>query len=115
MCVSTFEGRLADDPDFRRDVFGAVAHRFSQFEQLVEDVALTGFDARLARVLLRLASDGTSVEATHEQLARETASGRAFVSRKIAEFARDGLVDPQRGHIVLLDSDRLEQIATGKR
>jgi CRP/FNR family transcriptional regulator len=33
----------------------AAARRFADFERLVEDVALTGFEARLARALLRLA------------------------------------------------------------
>jgi hypothetical protein len=45
---------MAEDADFRADIFGSVARRFGDFEQLVEDVALIGFDARLARTLLRL-------------------------------------------------------------
>jgi CRP/FNR family transcriptional regulator len=49
-----FHTRMAEDPDFRADIFGSVARRFGDFEQLVEDVALIGFDARLARTLLRL-------------------------------------------------------------
>ncbi|MBT8458696.1 MAG: Crp/Fnr family transcriptional regulator, partial [Boseongicola sp.] len=91
--MQAFREKLANDPDFREDLFVSVANRFTDFENLVEDVALTGFDARLARVLLKLRDDGGVVHTTHDQLARETASGRAFVSRRLAEFARDELVE----------------------
>jgi CRP/FNR family transcriptional regulator len=52
---------------------------------------------------------------THEQLATETASGRAFVSRRLAEFARAGLVAPGRGWIDLSDVRGLERIAADTR
>jgi len=113
--VPAFEERLAGDEGFRHEVFSAVAKRFGEFERLVEDVALTGFDARLARALLRLKTPGNTVEATHDQLARETASGRAFVSRKLAELARDGVVELGRGSVTLQNIQRLDQIAAGAR
>ncbi|SDK02647.1 Crp/Fnr family transcriptional regulator [Aliiruegeria lutimaris] len=105
-----FQRLLAEDAGFRADVFRAVAGRFSEYEQLVEEVALTGFDARLARALKRLASDGL-VLTTHEGLAAETASGRAFVSRRLAEFERNGIIARRRGEIEILDFGRLERIA----
>jgi CRP/FNR family transcriptional regulator len=110
-----FHTRMAEDPDFRADILGSVARRFGDFEQLVEDVALIGFDARLARTLLRLRDTDDRVTATHEQLATETASGRAFVSRRLAEFARAGLVAPGRGWIDLSDIRGLERIAADTR
>ncbi len=110
-----FHARLAEDAAFRQSVFAAVAHRFADFEQLVEDVALTGFDARLARVLLRLMDENDCLQATHDQLAAETASGRAFVSRRLAEFARQGWVRLARGQVQILDRDRLSQIAAQER
>lgn len=113
--AAIFHTKLANERDFRDQVFSAVAHRFSDFEQLVEDVALIGFDQRLARVLLRLRQEDNSVNATHEQLARETASGRAFVSRRLAALGRDGVVKLGRGTIFLLDIARLEHIAADIR
>lgn len=107
-----FRQSMAEDADFRAEVMQGVARRFADFEQLVEDVALTGFDARLARVLLRLANAGDELEITHDNLAAETASGRAFVSRRLAEFARRGLVRLARGRLTLLDRAGLEQIAS---
>ncbi len=101
---------LAEDAEFRTDVFRAVAGRFSDYEQLVEDVALTGFDARLARVLQRLATNGL-LHITHENLAAETASGRAVVSRRLAAFERNGIIARRRGEIEILDFDGLDRIA----
>ena len=106
---------MSDDAEFRAGVFAAVVHRFNDYEQLVEDVALTGFDARLARALLRLRDKAGVVHATHQDLAEETASGRAFVSRRIGEFARDGVVIARRGAIEIADTARLEQIAAEER
>ena len=112
--IKLFRRAMADDEAFRSEILHAVARRFADFEHLVEDVALTGFDTRLARALLRLAKDD-SVTATHEALAAETASGRAFVSRRLAEFARQGLVELARGRVTLLDRAGLERIAADER
>ena len=87
-----FREKFAEDTAFRERVMGSVAARFVEYQKLVEDVALTGFDARLSKALLRMTDTSGKVSATHSDLARETASGRAYVSRRLAAFARDGLV-----------------------
>jgi CRP/FNR family transcriptional regulator len=111
LSVEEFRQRLARDEAFRESVFAAVARRFADFQDLVENVALTGLPRRLARVLLRLADDGSRVDATHEQLAREAASGRAAVSRQLGILADDGVVSLQRGGVIILDPRRLEWLA----
>jgi CRP/FNR family transcriptional regulator len=108
---AAFRTRIARDENFRDDIFHAVARRFADFKQLVEDVALSGFEARLARALLRLADSGEIVSATHDTLAVETGSGRAVVSRQLQEFARRNLVTTTRGRIRLLDRRRLGELA----
>lgn len=110
-----FQRRLAQDDAFRRMVFDGVAARFAEYQRLVEEVALTGFDARLARVLLRLADGAGFVGATHAALAAETASGRAFVSRRLAEMARGGAVAQEKGGVRVLDRAALERIAADNR
>jgi CRP/FNR family transcriptional regulator len=109
-----FRRRLAEDDAFRALVFDGVAHRFTEYQRLVEEVALTGFDARLARVLMRLEVGGF-VTATHAALAAETASGRAFVSRRLAEFARGGVVVQEKGGVRITDRRALERIAADTR
>jgi len=112
--AADFRRRLAEDDGFRGTVFDGVAQRFSEYQRLVEEVALTGFDARLARVLMRLEADGF-VATTHAALAAETASGRAFVSRRLAEFARGGVVVQEKGGVRITDRAALERIAADTR
>jgi len=106
-----FRAAMSADDAFRAEVLTAVARRFADYEQLVEDVALTGFDARLARVLLRLGANSQEIRITHDALAAETASGRAFVTRRLREFTRLGLVETGRGQLRILDRSGLEDLA----
>ncbi|MEO0063464.1 MAG: hypothetical protein RLZZ08_2024, partial [Pseudomonadota bacterium] len=105
--ATSFQQRIVDDSLFRQQLFAAVAARFADMERLVEDVVLTGFEARLARTLLRLMDHGGRVCATHEELAAEMGSGRAAVSRGLAAFARSGLVTMERAAIQVIDAARL--------
>lgn len=113
--ATQFREKFAEDKEFREQVMASVAARFVEYQKLVEDVALTGFDARLSKALLRLADTGGKVPATHSDLARETASGRAYVSRRLAAFARDGLVRQMDDGIEILDLTALQRIAAETR
>ncbi|MBO6882932.1 MAG: Crp/Fnr family transcriptional regulator [Marivita sp.] len=112
--AAQFRQQLEDNATFRQKVLSSVALRFAEYQQLVEDVALTGFDARLAKALLRLADDGV-VHATHAALAAETASGRAYVTRRLAVFAEKGVVEQLPDGIAIKDKRALEQIAADPR
>ena len=112
---AAFQREIAENAGFRQSVLAAIAHRFADYETLVEEIALTGFGARLARVLMRLADDRGEIVATHESLAAETASGRAVVSRRLAEFARQGVIAQGRGWLRITDRPGLEGIATDRR
>ena len=113
--ASQFRQQMDSDGEFRQKVLSSVALRFSEYQQLVEDVALTGFDARLAKALLRLAAPDGTVHATHAALAAETASGRAYVSRRLAAMARNGVVEQLPDGIAIKDKRALEQIAADPR
>lgn len=113
--ASQFHQSMEDDAGFRKKVLSSVALRFSEYQQLVEDVALTAFDARLAKVLLRLADETGVVHATHSALAAETASGRAYVTRRLAAMAQNGVVEQLADGIALKDKRALEQIAADTR
>lgn len=106
-----FHLQLNRDAGFRSDVLNSVALRFAEYQQLIEDIALTGFDARLAKVLLRLADHAGIVHATHAALAAETASGRAYVSRRLAEFSRRGLVEQMSDGIRICKNPELQKIS----
>ncbi len=113
--ADAFYRRLESDKDFLKEVLASVALRFTEYQQLVEDVALTTFDARLAKTLLRLAQEDGLVRATHASLAAETASGRAYVTRRLAVFAAQGLVEQRAEGIFIMQKRALEQIVFGER
>lgn len=110
--VADFQRLVGEDDDFRAHLFAAVAHRFADLEQLVEDVVLIGFEARLARALLRLCDPAGGIDTTHEALAVDTGSGRAAISRQLGRFAREGLIELQRGRIEIVDTAQLQRIAS---
>jgi CRP/FNR family transcriptional regulator len=102
-----FRAMLAGDDAFRDRVMHAVSGRFTDFLRFVEDVTLAGLEARLARALLRLQGPDGLVHATHETLAREAGSAREAVSRQLAAFRQQGLVEMGRGHVRILAPARL--------
>ena len=109
--AAAFDRKVAADPDFRAQLFRAVAARFADMEQLVEDVALTGLAARIARGLLRLQDSAGTITATHEVLAAEIGSGRAADRRGLAALARAGVIELGRGHVQVRDPVRLAGFA----
>ncbi len=113
--ANEFHKKFADDAEFRDRIMASVATRFAEYQRLVEEVAIKSFDARLAKVLLRMAGSGDFVATTHSALAAETASGRAYVTRRLAEFAKSGLVEQEEDGIALRNRKRLEQLAAGER
>ena len=110
-----FRDKFATDEKFRDMIMHSISSRFSEYQQLIEDVALTGFDTRLAKVLLRECNKDGTVEMTHAELAVETASGRAYVTRRLAEFAKRGWVRQNDNGVIILQHRELEQIAAGLR
>ena len=108
---SRFDALMADSRPFRGWVLGQVAARFAFLARLVEAVATVPISQRLAAALLRLADGDGIVVATHAELAAEIATAREVVSRALAAFVADGLVETARGRIVLRDRDGLSRAA----
>ncbi|MGP6085988.1 Crp/Fnr family transcriptional regulator [Antarctobacter jejuensis] len=105
-----FLNLIQADPAFRGFVFQAFAARMQSMMHLLERVAFTRVEARLAQVLLDRAEAGR-VAATHAELAVMIGSAREVVSRRLDALARRGLVTLERGTVVLQDRDTLRQIA----
>ncbi|MEQ1709688.1 MAG: Crp/Fnr family transcriptional regulator [Terricaulis sp.] len=106
-----FDRLMTEDAAFRGAVLASVAGRFADFEHVVEALAFTGLEARVAAGLMRLAGEGDDVHVTHEALAAEIGSAREAVSRQLGLFARHGLVRLSRGCITLKRRDALSRLA----
>lgn len=111
--TSQFDRLMAQTPAFRTAVFAAMAVRFDEFQHVVETLAFSGLDMRVAQALLTLGGAADEVEATHESIAAEIGSAREAVSRQLAAFVREGLVETARGRIKILARSRLTRLARG--
>lgn len=107
---SKFQELLASDREFRQSIFNSVATRFSDFEKLVENIALSSVEMRLARALIRLVDEKQFVAMTHDSLANEIGSAREVVSRQLSKFAKAGLIEMSRGKIKITNPKKLADI-----
>ncbi|MEY2633591.1 MAG: hypothetical protein RIR00_2245 [Pseudomonadota bacterium] len=107
-----FHRLVAEHRPFRDFVFQLFAERIAELMQLVEEVAFSRLDQRLAKLLL--AKPGPTLHATHQQLAEELGSVREIVSRLLKGFATQGLLTLGREQITLLDRPGLNDIARGQ-
>lgn len=105
-----FLSLMDEDRSFRTHVIQTFARRMHEVTRLLEHVAFCRVEARLARALLDSARDGT-VQATHAELAARIGSAREVITRRLDAFARDGLVEVDRGVVRLCDAETLRQLA----
>lgn len=108
--AALFHALMARSQAFRGFVFHALALRMSDMTALLERVAFTRVEARLAQALLELEHNGT-VEVTHAELAARIGSAREVVSRRLEALARRGLVATDRARIELCDRAGLHGLA----
>nr|WP_254899240.1 Crp/Fnr family transcriptional regulator [Thalassococcus arenae] len=106
----TFLALMNDDAAFRGFVFRAFAARMQATMQVLERVAFTRVEARLAGALLERAKDGR-VAATHAELAVAIGSAREVVSRRLDALERRGVVALERGAVILRDRTALVALA----
>jgi len=106
--AALFERLIAECAPFRDFVFRLFSERIAELMQLVEEVAFTRLDRRLARLLLARSDD--PVVTTHQQLADELGSVREIVSRLLKGFADQGLVALAREQITVLDREGLKAV-----
>lgn len=108
---ATFDELIAQSPEFRRFVFTAFSARVTNLFRIIEEVAFSRMDIRLAHKLLELSHGAHHVAATQQQLASELGTAREVVSRILSEFQRRGWVAPARGSIAISNRPALEKLA----
>jgi CRP/FNR family transcriptional regulator len=106
-----FLGMMDSDPAFRALVFQAFAKRFQNMMQLLEKVAFTRVECRLAERLLSLSETENPLHLTQSELATQIGSAREVVSRRLENWSRRGWVRTGRGTIEVLDPDALHAVA----
>ena len=108
-----FLSLLDGSAGFRSIVFDAFAQRMNTMMHLLEKVAFTRVETRLADHLLALtaAAEDTEIRITQSELATRVGTAREVVSRRLDAWARHGWVRTGRGTIAVTDRDALRAIA----
>jgi CRP/FNR family transcriptional regulator, cyclic AMP receptor protein len=101
-----------------------IVARLRRCTDIADEIALLDIRSRLARRLLRLAREGVidsedapahagSFRITQQQLASMLGATRESVNKHLNVFVAQGIVRLERGHIHLLDVQRLENFSLG--
>ena len=106
-----FDDLMARSGEFRRFVFTAFSARVTSLFRIIDEVAFSRMDIRLAQKLLQLSHGSASLSVTQQQLASELGTAREVVSRILSEFHRRGWVSSTRGNIAIDDRPGLEKLA----
>ncbi|MFL7839517.1 MAG: Crp/Fnr family transcriptional regulator [Candidatus Promineifilaceae bacterium] len=93
---------------WRSFVFDLLAQRLANMLVVVDEVTFRRMDARLATLLLRRSQVQNPISATHQELASELGSSREVISRLLADFADEGLINMMRGRIEIIDRQALD-------
>lgn len=109
--AATFDHLIATSLAFRRFVFKAFSVRITNLFKVIEEVAFSRIDIRLAQKLLELAGPGTHINTTHQQLASELGTAREVISRQLTEFQRRGWIEQKRGAIEIVAPPGLQKLA----
>lgn len=107
--ANEFNELMAKSEQFRTFVHDNYGDLLSELILLVNEVAFSRIDTRLARYLLKVADEDDVVHSTHQQLALDMGSVREVISRHINEWEREGWIDSQRGKIKLLNKEKLSE------
>jgi CRP/FNR family cyclic AMP-dependent transcriptional regulator len=118
---SALEDHMQRDPGCALALIIAYAQWVQRNERAMERLIPRDIRPRLAASLLELAdrlgepTEGgvaIGVHLIHQTLANLAVSSRVGVSKEMARFRREGLVEPRgKGRIVLLNKPRLDEIA----
>jgi len=117
LCVMSradVERLMREKPEVALRFMESLGGRLTQMERRLEDIAFKSIPARLASLLLRLASEekGNQVTGyTHQDLGEMLGTYRETITQTLNEFKADGLVEIGRKKVILLDEERLDMLA----
>ncbi|NOX75054.1 MAG: winged helix-turn-helix domain-containing protein [Gammaproteobacteria bacterium] len=92
--------------DKRKTHFRWVARVFDLMSTL-EETSFCELDYRLASFLVRRSDHSGVVRISHQDIASHLGTVREVVSRLLKQFEKNGLIKTARGHITLIDIQKL--------
>ncbi len=107
-----FLSHLEREPRVAVKLIQLLCQRIRWMGERMEESVLQPLPVRLARRLCALGSDfGSEVHISQEQLGVLVGAARESVNRQLQLWRKDGILDLQRGRILLLDMARLTALA----
>jgi len=107
-----FLGHLEREPKVAIKIIQLLCQRIRWQSERMEESVLQPLPIRLARRLCALAADfGSEVHISQEQLGVFVGAARESVNRQLQSWRKDGILDLQRGRILLQNLNRLTAIA----
>ena len=107
-----FLAHLEREPRVAIELIQLLCRRISWMSARMEESVLQPLPVRLARRLCALASDfGAEVHISQQQLGVFVGAARESVNRQLQLWRKDGILDLQRGRILLLNMGRLTAVA----
>lgn len=93
-------------------MYKLATERFSDVMWSMQQLLFISFDKRLAQHLWDESAQGSQpIQATHEQLAKDTGAVRETVTRMLRSFAEDGMVQLGRGSVTITDREKMKNLA----
>ena len=117
LCVMSradVERLMREKPEVALRFMESLGDRLTTMERRLEDIAFKSIPARLASLLLRLADEEKGDQLTgytHQDLGEILGTYRETITQTLNEFKSEGLVEIGRKKVILLDRERLEQLA----
>jgi CRP/FNR family transcriptional regulator len=105
--AQTFHALMTQSSAFRRFVLDDYANLLNSMISLVDEMAFSSLDQRLARRLIAEADAAGHITKTHQQLAADLGSVREVISRYLGEWERAGWIRTARGRIEIVDRPAL--------
>jgi CRP/FNR family cyclic AMP-dependent transcriptional regulator len=103
---------LENEPRVAVKLIVLLCRRIRWMSERMEEAVLQPLPVRLARRLCALASDfGSEVHISQEQLGVFVGAARESVNRQLQHWRKDGILDLQRGRILLLNMGKLTAVA----
>jgi CRP/FNR family cyclic AMP-dependent transcriptional regulator len=103
---------LEREPKVAIKLIGLLCRRIRWQSERMEESVLQPLPVRLARRLCALAIDfGSEVHISQEQLGIFVGAARESVNRQLQLWRKDGILDLQRGRILLQNMNKLTEVA----
>jgi len=108
MIPSAVYKQLYTEEEAIRDfTFNTLSARIFDLMSTLEETSCCGLDYRLASFLVRKSDNCGVVHISHQDIASHLGTAREVVSRLLRQFEKDGMLKTARGHIMLIDIQKL--------